>query len=62
VAHGIIASDMSDSVFDAAAIADLVPMKRAGTADEVASLVDYLASADAGYITGQIISISGGLA
>lgn len=62
VAPGIIASDMSDSVFDAAAIADLVPMKRAGTADEVASLVDYLASADAGYITGQIISISGGLA
>jgi 3-oxoacyl-[acyl-carrier protein] reductase len=62
VAPGVIASDMSDSVFDAAAIADLVPMKRAGTADEVASLVDYLASADAGYITGQIISISGGLA
>lgn len=62
VAPGIIASDMSDPVFDAAAISDLVPMKRAGTADEVASLVDYLASADAGYITGQIISISGGLA
>jgi 3-oxoacyl-[acyl-carrier protein] reductase len=62
VAPGIIASDMSDSVFDAAAIADLVPMKRAGTAEEVASLVDYLASAEAGYITGQIISISGGMA
>jgi 3-oxoacyl-[acyl-carrier protein] reductase len=62
VAPGIISSDMSDSVFDAAAIADLVPMKRAGTAEEVASLVDYLASAEAGYITGQIISISGGMA
>ncbi len=62
VAPGIIASDMSDSVFDAATIANLVPMKRAGTADEVASLVGFLASPDAGYITGQIISISGGLA
>ena len=62
VAPGIIASDMSDPVFDAATIANLVPMKRAGTADEVASLVGYLASAEAGYITGQIISISGGLA
>jgi 3-oxoacyl-[acyl-carrier protein] reductase len=62
VAPGIIASDMSDRVFDAAAIADLVPMKRAGTADEVASLVAYLASVEAGYITGQIISISGGMA
>jgi len=62
VAPGIISSMMSDSVFDPVAIADLVPMKRAGTADEVASLVAYLASPEAGYITGQVISISGGLA
>jgi 3-oxoacyl-[acyl-carrier protein] reductase len=62
VAPGIIASMMSDAVFDPAAIANLVPMKRAGTAEEVASLVAYLASAEAGYITGQVISISGGLA
>jgi 3-oxoacyl-[acyl-carrier protein] reductase len=62
VAPGIISSDMSDSVFDDAAIADLVPMKRSGTADEVAALVGYLASEEAGYVTGQIISISGGMA
>ena len=61
VAPGIIATDMSSHAFDAAAIADLVPMKRAGTADEVASLVRYLASNDAGYITGQLISINGGM-
>ena len=61
VAPGIISSGMSDSVFDAAAIANLVPMKRAGSAEEVASLVGFLASAEAGYITGQIISINGGM-
>ena len=61
VAPGIISTDMSGPAFDAAMVADLVPMKRAGTADEVASLVRYLASNDAGYITGQIISINGGM-
>jgi 3-oxoacyl-[acyl-carrier protein] reductase len=61
VAPGIIAAGMGSEGFDAAAINNIVPMKRAGTPEEVASLVAFLASAEAGYITGQIISISGGM-
>jgi 3-oxoacyl-[acyl-carrier protein] reductase len=61
VAPGIIATEMSKPAFDDAAINNIVPMKRAGSADEVASLVAYLASRDAGYITGQVISINGGM-
>jgi 3-oxoacyl-[acyl-carrier protein] reductase len=61
VAPGIISSGMGDAAFDAAAIADIVPMKRAGSAEEVASLVAFLASEEAAYITGQVISINGGM-
>jgi 3-oxoacyl-[acyl-carrier protein] reductase len=62
VAPGIIDSPMSESAFDRAAIERLVPMQRAGRADEVAELVAFLASDAAGYITGQIIGINGGMA
>lgn len=43
-------------------IANLVLLRRLGRAEEVAGLVDYLCSSDAGYITGQVLHVDGGLA
>ena len=61
VAPGIIQSEMIKDAFDADAIKQLVPMKRSGQPEEVAALVAFLASEDAAYITGQVISINGGM-
>ncbi|SMF25871.1 3-oxoacyl-ACP reductase FabG [Pseudogulbenkiania subflava] len=61
VAPGIIESEMSKDVFDKEMVAQMVPMKRVGKPEEVASLVGFLASEHAGYITGQVISINGGM-
>jgi 3-oxoacyl-[acyl-carrier protein] reductase len=61
IAPGIIASPMAASAFDAETIKRIVPAQRAGTPEEVAALAGFLASPEAGYITGQIISVNGGL-
>ncbi|HWK84402.1 MAG TPA: 3-oxoacyl-ACP reductase FabG [Caldimonas sp.] len=60
VAPGIVDAGMGEA-FDAALIDRLVPMKRAGRAEEVAALVAFLASDDAAYISGQVISINGAM-
>jgi len=62
VAPGIIRTPMSEGLFDADAISRLVPMNRAGLPEEVASVVAFLASEEASYLTSQIISVSGGMA
>lgn len=62
VAPGIIESPMIAEAFPPETINALVPMKRAGKPEEVASLVSFLASEHAAYISGQVISINGAMA
>ena len=61
VAPGIIDTAMTQGSFSADDINRMVPMKRAGRAEEVADLVGFLASDQAAYISGQVISINGGM-
>ena len=61
VAPGIIQTGMIDGVFDKQAIESMVPMKRAGRPEEVANVVSFLASEQASYLSGQIISVNGGM-
>ena len=62
VAPGIIASPATAALFPQEALAKMVPMQRAGTAEEVADSVGFLASEKAAYISGQLLNINGGMA
>ena len=64
VAPGFIATDMTDAMTDAAKEATLqqIPLKRIGTPKDIAEMVAFLASPKASYITGQVISVDGGMA
>lgn len=60
VAPGVIESDMTADL-PMEMIKEMVPMKRKGSVKEVASAINYLLSEDASYITGQVISVNGGM-
>ena len=63
VAPGFIETDMIEAVDEAtmAKYLEAIPLRRRGKVEEVANLVAFLASDDASYITGQIITLDGGL-
>ncbi|MBQ6745930.1 MAG: 3-oxoacyl-ACP reductase FabG [Bacteroidaceae bacterium] len=60
VAPGFIKTDMTEGL-DEASLKKLIPANRFGTPEEVADLVAFLVSPQAGYITGNVISINGGM-
>jgi len=60
VAPGFIKTDMTEGL-DEAALKKTIPANRFGTPEEVAELVAFLVSPKAGYITGNVVSINGGL-
>lgn len=63
VAPGFIATDMTSVLSDTVkeSINTQIPLKRMGTAEDVANLVKFLASEDSAYITGQVINVDGGM-
>lgn len=64
VAPGLIKTDMSEEILNSDFLDEVlkaIPAKRAGEADEVAGLVKFLLSDEAGYITRQVIGVNGGL-
>ena len=61
VAPGVIDSPMTEQLFPKEQLKAMVPAGRAGKPKEVAALVSFLCSDEAGYITGQVVSINGGM-
>lgn len=64
VAPGYISTDMTDKLNDKQkeVIISMIPLKRIGTPEDVAKVVSFLVSPDADYLTGQVISVDGGMA
>jgi 3-oxoacyl-[acyl-carrier protein] reductase len=61
VAPGLVETDMLDGL-PLAELANMIPMRRLGTPEEVAAVVTFLFSDAASYVTGQVISVNGGMA
>ena len=60
IAPGFIETDMTEGILDKSII-DKIPLKRAGTVEDVTSLVNFLCSDESNYITGQTLVVDGGL-
>lgn len=61
VAPGLIETDMLDEELPIDEIKKMIPLRRMGNTDEVASAVNFLMSEEASYITRQVLSVNGGL-
>ena len=63
VAPGFVVSKMTDQLSDElkAKYAESIPLKRFGTGEDIANAVAFLASDEAAYITGQVLSVNGGM-
>ena len=63
VAPGFIETDMTKDLPEAArkGISENTPIGRVGKPEEIAAAVQYLASEEAGYVTGQVLRVNGGL-
>jgi 3-oxoacyl-[acyl-carrier protein] reductase len=64
IAPGYVSTDMTEKLNDKQkeAIVSMIPLKRIGTPEDISKVVSFLASKDADYITGQVISVDGGMA
>ena len=63
VAPGMIETDMSEVVRNLAGdrLKEIIPLKRVGQPEEIASVVAFLAGDEASYLTGQVLRVDGGL-
>ena len=64
VAPGVILTEMNTRMFDQdtlEALKEETPLETLGTTEDVANMIYFLASAEAGFITGQIIGVNGGM-
>lgn len=62
VAPGVIETEMSEKIRQNPDLMNIIPMKRYGTAEDVANVVLFLASSESDYITGEVIRVDGGIA